>query len=50
MSVFVVDASVGLKWFVPEVHSPDALRLQDPTHQLHVPAFYDVEVVLPHFR
>jgi hypothetical protein len=30
MSVFVVDASVGIKWFIPEVHTPDALRLRDP--------------------
>jgi len=36
MSVFVVDASVGIKWFIPEVHTPDALRLRDPIHELHV--------------
>lgn len=22
MRIFVVDASVGLKWFLPEIHSP----------------------------
>ena len=44
MSLFVVDASVGIKWFVPEVHADAAQRLQDPAHQLHIPAFFDVEV------
>jgi predicted nucleic acid-binding protein len=34
----------GLKWFVPEVHSADAQRLQDPAHELHVPTFFDVEM------
>lgn len=44
MTVFVVDSSVGMKWFVPEVHSADAQRLQDPAHELHVPTFFDVEM------
>lgn len=44
MSIFVVDASVGVKWFVPEAHSDAAIRLQDPANDLHVPAFFDVEV------
>jgi predicted nucleic acid-binding protein len=44
MSVFVVDASVGLKWFVPETYDADARRLQDPTHELHVPTLFDVEM------
>jgi predicted nucleic acid-binding protein len=44
MSLFVVDASVGVKWFVPEVHSDAARRLQDPVHQLHVPTLFDVEI------
>ena len=44
MSLFVVDASVGLKWFVPEIHSDAAQRLQDPAHQLHVPTLFDVEI------
>jgi predicted nucleic acid-binding protein len=44
MSLFVVDASVGAKWFVPEDHADAAQRLQAPTHQLHVPAFFNVEL------
>jgi predicted nucleic acid-binding protein len=43
MSAFVVDASVGIKWYVPEVYDADAGRLQVPAHQLHVPTFFDVE-------
>ena len=44
MSIYVVDASVGVKWFVPEVDSDIALRLQDPGHQLHSPSLFDAEV------
>jgi predicted nucleic acid-binding protein len=44
MSTFVVDASVGIKWYIPEVYDTEARRLQNPAHQLHVPTFFDVEV------
>lgn len=44
MSIFVVDASVGLKWFVPEIHQAHAQRLQDPGLTLHVPTLFDVEI------
>ena len=30
MSRLVVDSSVVIKWWVPEVHSTDALRYLDP--------------------
>jgi predicted nucleic acid-binding protein len=43
MSAFVVDASVGIKWYVPEVYDVDARRLQAPAHLLHVPTLWDVE-------
>jgi predicted nucleic acid-binding protein len=43
MSAFVVDASVGIKWYVPEVYDADARRLQAPAHELHVPTLWDVE-------
>ena len=43
MSVFVVDASVGVKWYIPEVYDADAKRLQNPAHELHAPHFVDVE-------
>jgi predicted nucleic acid-binding protein len=44
MSVFVVDASVGIKWFVPESDAAAAQRLQNAAYQLHAPTFFDVEV------
>lgn len=44
MSLFVVDASVGIKWFVPEVLSPEALVFRNSGHDFHVPAFFDVEI------
>src|SRR5436309_5815640 len=44
MSGLVVDASVGIKWFVPEVHSSEAARLRNPTYELHLPGLFDVEV------
>jgi predicted nucleic acid-binding protein len=43
MSLFVVDASTGLKWFIPEVQSDAARRLQDSNHELHAPSLFDVE-------
>ncbi len=37
MSLFVVDASVAIKWFLPEIHSDAALRLLAQQHTLHAP-------------
>ncbi len=37
MSRYVVDASVAVKWFVPETHTEAALRLLDGSHQLLAP-------------
>ncbi len=37
MSIFVVDASVVIKWFVPEVHSDAARRLLEYRHQYAAP-------------
>ncbi len=44
MSLFVVDASVGIKWFVPEVLAANALQVRRPEHILHVPTLFDVEM------
>jgi predicted nucleic acid-binding protein len=44
MSVFIVDVSVGVKWMLPEPYAAEALRLQTSAHQLHAPAFFDVEL------
>ncbi len=37
MSAFVVDASVVIKWFVPEIHSDAARRLLDGPHEFVAP-------------
>ncbi|HXF91831.1 MAG TPA: type II toxin-antitoxin system VapC family toxin [Nitrospiraceae bacterium] len=44
MTAYVIDASVILKWFVPEEHSEPALRLQHTDARLHVPAFLTLEI------
>ena len=43
MSRFVLDASVVMKWFVPEVHGGAALRFLDETHELHAPDLFHLE-------
>lgn len=37
MSIFVVDASVVVKWFVPEIHSDKARRLLAAPHEYVAP-------------
>nr|VFJ57112.1 MAG: hypothetical protein BECKDK2373B_GA0170837_106318 [Candidatus Kentron sp. DK] len=44
MSIFVVDASVAIKWFIPEIHGDTALRLHAPGNVLHVPNFLSLEI------
>ena len=41
---YVVDASVAVKWYVPENHSTEAERLLDPAHDLHAP-----DLIVPEF-
>lgn len=41
---WIVDASVAIKWLVPEIHTADALRLRNSTKPLHAPALLDVEL------
>lgn len=43
MGPFVLDASVALKWFLPEQYSEYALRLKPASTNLHVPAFFFLE-------
>ena len=40
MSALVVDASVGVKWFVPEVHAAEARAWRTGPDELHVTAFF----------
>ena len=44
MNRYVVDASVAIKWFLPEIHSEAALRLRRSRYRLHVPAFITLEL------
>ena len=44
MSVFVIDASVVIKWFVPEIHSDAARRLLSATHEYFSPDLLFPEV------
>jgi len=44
VSLYVVDASVAIKWYVPEVHSENAACLLDETHELIAP-----DLLLPEF-
>ena len=43
MKAFVVDSSVVIKWFLPEVGSTTAIRLQTIGVLMHAPDFLDVE-------
>lgn len=44
MNRYVVDASVAIKWFLPEIHSEAALRLHCSRYRLHVPVFMTLEL------
>lgn len=44
MSRFVVDASVAVKWFLPEIHGDSAMRLLDAEHDLFAPDLLFAEV------
>jgi predicted nucleic acid-binding protein len=44
VSAYVADASVAVKWYVPEIHSDEALRLLEPGNELHVPDLMHAEV------
>ena len=44
MTRYVVDASVVIKWFIPEIYAESAGFLQNSSYQLHAPAFFVLEV------
>ena len=44
MSGYVVDASVVIKWFIPEIHSEVALQARRSRDRLHVPDFITLEL------
>jgi predicted nucleic acid-binding protein len=39
MSLYVVDASIAIKLYIPEVHSPEAVRFFSDDHELIIPEF-----------
>lgn len=44
MSRYVLDASIAIKWFVPEIYSDVARRLLASNHTFLVPDFFFAEV------
>lgn len=44
MSRYIVDASVGVKWFLPETHATAARRLLNGSHHLVVPDLFYPEI------
>lgn len=41
----VIDASVGVKWFLPEIHAAQARQWRDGPDELHSPAcLFDLEI------
>ena len=44
MTTYVIDASVVLKWLIPETHSEPALRVKHAAIRLHAPALLTLEV------
>jgi len=43
VNIYVADASVVIKWYVPEIHSEAARRLRKSAYRLHVPDFFLLE-------
>ena len=41
--VLVPDACAGVKWYVPEPDSGEAVRLLEPRFELHVPTYFFTE-------
>jgi predicted nucleic acid-binding protein len=43
VKTLIVDANVAIKWFLPEIHKHEALRLLNPVSSLHVPSLFLLE-------
>jgi predicted nucleic acid-binding protein len=43
IQILVPDASVGVKWYIPEPDSREALNILDPRFELHVPSYFFTE-------
>jgi predicted nucleic acid-binding protein len=42
VTIYVIDSSVAIKWYVPEVLDAEARRLRAGSAALHAPDFLDV--------
>ena len=45
MKIFVVDSSVAIKWYFPEIYENAAERLLNPAYHLHVPHLFLLEFI-----
>jgi predicted nucleic acid-binding protein len=45
VKIFVVDSSVAIKWYFPEIHEDAAERLLNPAYHLHVPHLFLLEFI-----
>jgi predicted nucleic acid-binding protein len=43
-TTFVIDTSVAIKWYLPEVHQAEAQRFLDPAFDRHAPDFLHAEL------
>jgi predicted nucleic acid-binding protein len=41
--IYVVDTSVAVKWYIPEIYQEAAEKLFDSRYELHVPEFFLLE-------
>ncbi|MDR4494198.1 MAG: type II toxin-antitoxin system VapC family toxin [Nitrospirales bacterium] len=46
MTGYVIDASVAIKWFIPEIHSDAARHVSPIQAPLHVPDFIRLKVAV----
>jgi len=42
--VFIIDTSVAIKWYLPEIYQAEAQRFLDPAYERHAPDFLDAEL------
>jgi len=45
VKIFVVDSSVAIKWYFPEIHKEAAERLLNSGYHLHVPQLFLLEFI-----
>jgi predicted nucleic acid-binding protein len=43
-TTFIIDTSVAIKWFLPEIYQAEAQRFLDPAYDRHAPDFLHAEL------